>query len=372
MCLIKTCKHGKLISETIMRPWKSINVKAISTIPCRRGVLNVSLCTCMWWSSKQSHALIYIYCVYSMYMCHSSQEPFYPPKKNSLRKLGGIRSPPGLDRHRNRTGHTGTRQSTGTGSPPGLARRLRLLLGMTRSQGPSQGPSATASTSVTRLGQVAPLVVAAEAIPATCPRRVSVDKTDRIGLKLLLWTQRLKTCLWGHGTALLAVMWTRSKGIGLAAASGHESAPIWRAWVSGDPASMRQRRSGRLELAAIRRALSQRRAGGHWVSGDPVAWSPVNGAPRGAATREPGNQPAGLGEPPPAADISRNRRAWGLAASGLAALAAIPPNSHTDLQWAKAGITSGDFHAAGQTQTQEQNKTLKNENKTRWRGAAYG
>ncbi len=24
-------------------------------------------------------------------------EPFYPPKKNSLGKLGGIRSPPGLD-----------------------------------------------------------------------------------------------------------------------------------------------------------------------------------------------------------------------------------------------------------------------------------
>ncbi len=181
-------------------------------------------------------------------------------------------------------------------------------------------------------------------------------------------TTRLKTCLWGHGTALLAVMWTRSKGIGLAAASGLESAPIWRAWVSGDPAGLSQRRSGRLESAAIRRALSQRRAGGHWVSGDPVAWSPANGAPRGAATREPGNQPAGLGEPPPAADISRDRRAWGLAASGLAALAAIPPNSHTDLQWAKAGITSGDFHAAAQTQTQEQNKTLKNEKQNEVKG----
>ncbi len=76
-----------------------------------------------------------------------------------------------------------------------------------------------------------------------------------------------------------------------------------------------------------------------WVSGDPVAWSPANGTPRGAATREPGNQPAGLGEPPPAVDIFRDRRAWGLAASGLTPLVAIPPNSHADLQWAKAGIT---------------------------------
>ncbi len=89
-----------------------------------------------------------------------------PPKKNSLGKLGGIRSPPGLDRQ-DKTGtgqpsrakQTGTGQPTGarhtgTGSPPGLARKLRLLLGMTRSQGPSQGPSATASTSATR-GQAA-------------------------------------------------------------------------------------------------------------------------------------------------------------------------------------------------------------------------
>ncbi len=44
---------------------------------------------------------------------------------------------------------TGTGLPTGTGSPPGLAWKLRLLLGMIRSQGPSQGPSATASTSAT-------------------------------------------------------------------------------------------------------------------------------------------------------------------------------------------------------------------------------
>ncbi len=39
-----------------------------------------------------------------------------------------------------------TRHPTGTRSPPGWARKLRLPLGMTRSQGPSQDPSATAST----------------------------------------------------------------------------------------------------------------------------------------------------------------------------------------------------------------------------------
>ncbi len=144
-------------------------------------------------------------------------------------------------------------------------------------------------------------------------------------------------------------MWTWSTGLGSAAAGGHESAPIRRAWVSGDPAGLSQRRSGGLESAAIRRAwvsggpaaLSQRRAGRHWVRGGPVAWSPANGAPGGAATRELGNPPAGLGEPPPVADISRDRRAWGLA-----------------LGWAMAGITSGDFHAAGQTQTRTKQNTF--------------
>ncbi len=52
--------------------------------------------------------------------------------------------------------------STGTGAHLGLAWKLRLLLGMTRSQGPSQGPSATASISATRRG-----------------RRLSMDKTDK-------------------------------------------------------------------------------------------------------------------------------------------------------------------------------------------------
>ncbi len=58
------------------------------------------------------------------------------PPKNSMGQLMGIRSPQGL--------------SSGIGAHLGLARKLRLLLGMTRNQGPSQGPSATASRSATR------------------------------------------------------------------------------------------------------------------------------------------------------------------------------------------------------------------------------
>ncbi len=81
-----------------------------------------------------------------------------PPKKNSLGKLGGIRSPPGLNTQHDSTKHDRnalqgqtdrTGQPTGTRSPPGLAWRLRLPPGMTRSQRPSQGPSATASISTT-------------------------------------------------------------------------------------------------------------------------------------------------------------------------------------------------------------------------------
>ncbi len=91
---------------------------------------------------------------------HSSRNPSTPQKKfhGAARgyqeplgaKQTGTRqdSPPGLDKQ-DKTG-----PPTGTGSPPGLAWKLRLLLGMTRSQGPSQGPSATASTSATR-GQAA-------------------------------------------------------------------------------------------------------------------------------------------------------------------------------------------------------------------------
>ncbi len=123
-------------------------------------------------------------------------------------------------------------------------------------------------------------------------------------------------------------MWTWSTGLGIAAASGHESAAIRRAWVSGDPAG--------IESAAIRRALSQRRAGGHWVRGGPVAWSPANGAPGGAATRELGNprshrrrriSPAiGRHEGSRPAD---SRHSW-----------RSRRKSHAVLQWAMAGLRS--------------------------------
>ncbi len=164
-------------------------------------------------------------------------EPFYPQKNFPVEVKGykepsGAKqtgqymdSPPGLNtQEQDRTGQpsgakqTGTGQPTGTGSPPGLAWKLRLPLGMTRSQGPSQGPSATASTSVTG-GQAARMASMATTRGAACPRRVSVDMTDKI-VKMFLWARH------DIHTALLAVLWTGSTGLGLAAASGHESAPI--------------------------------------------------------------------------------------------------------------------------------------------------
>ncbi len=107
-----------------------------------------------------------------------------PPKKKFPWEVRGYQSPPGLNRQdstkqdrnalQGKTDRTG--QPTGTGNPPGLARRLRLLLGMTRSQRPTQGPSATASTSATR-GQAARMASMATTRGAACPRRVSMDLT---------------------------------------------------------------------------------------------------------------------------------------------------------------------------------------------------
>ncbi len=281
-----------------------------------------------------------------------SRNPFYPPKKNSLGKSGGIRSPPGLNRQdstkRDRNALQGqtdrTGQPTGTGSSPGLARRMRLHLGMTRSQRPSQGPSATASTSTTR-GQAARMASMATTRGAACPRRVSVDTTWQDLIKMFLWAQQ------NRHTALLAVTCGLSTGLGLAAASGHESAAIRRAWVSGDPAGL------------------SRRAGGHWVSGDPVAWSPANGVP--GVSGNPGTrQPAGgLGIVPAGGRYlprSAGMRARGQRTRGdPAKLPRRPAVGY-------GGRTSGDFLAAGQTE-EEQNKRLsKTENKTGWIGAAYG
>ncbi len=121
-----------------------------------------------------------------------------------------------MTRLQGQTDRTG--QPTGTGSPPGLAWKRRLPLGMTRSQGPSQGPSATASTSATG-GQAARMASMATTRGAACPRQVSVDMSDKI-VKMFLWARH------DIHTALLAMLWTGSTGLGLAAASGHESAPI--------------------------------------------------------------------------------------------------------------------------------------------------
>ncbi len=92
---------------------------------------------------------------------------------------------------------------------------------------------------------------------------------------------------------------------------------------------------------------SQRRAGGHWVSGGPAAWSPANGGLGGSGnpgTREPagglGIATAGGGYLP---------RSAGMRARG----------QRTRLP--------------RETKHRKQIKTRKNEqNKTRWRGAAYG
>ncbi len=43
-----------------------------------------------------------------------------------------------------------------------------------------------------------------------------------------------------------------------------------RAWVSGNPASLSQRQSGELESAALLASWNQRQAGGHWVRGRPA------------------------------------------------------------------------------------------------------
>ncbi len=58
------------------------------------------------------------------------------PQKKFPGEVGGYQEPSGA-KHRHRTGqpsgarHTGQDSPPGTGSPPGLARKLRLLLGMT-------------------------------------------------------------------------------------------------------------------------------------------------------------------------------------------------------------------------------------------------
>ncbi len=158
---------------------------------------------------------------------------------------------------------------------------------MTWHQGPSQGPSATAYTSATG-GQAARMASMATTRGAACPRRVSMDKTDMM-IKIFLWAQQ------NRHTALLAVTCGLSTGLGIAAASGLESAPIRWAWVSGNPAGM-----------------SQRRSGGLWVSGDPAGIESEAGRWRAWGSGNPGTrQPAlsGSGYLPRSAGM-RARGQW--------------------------------------------------------------
>ncbi len=174
---------------------------------------------------------------------------------------------------------------------------------MTWHQGPSQGPSATAST--TR-GQAARMASAATTRGAACPRRVSVAKTRQDLIKMFLWAQQDK-----HGSPGRDV-WTRSTGLGLAAAGGHESAAIRRAWVRG----------------------------GHWVRGGPA----------GVISRE--RQAWGSGNP------GTREPAGGL---GIATAGYLPRSAGMRVRWPR------------ETKHRNKIKTRKNEqNKTRWRGVAYG
>ncbi len=107
----------------------------------------------------------------------------YQEPSGARHRQTGHDCPPGLNRQ------DMTWQPTGTGSPPGLAQKLRLPLGMTRSQGPLQGPSATAFISTTGR-QAAEMASAATKQGAACPRRVSMDKTWQDLMKMFLWAQQ--------------------------------------------------------------------------------------------------------------------------------------------------------------------------------------
>ncbi len=163
---------------------------------------------------------------------------------------------------------------------------------------------------------------------AACPRRVSVDKTRQGSLK----------CSCGHNKTDTRHSWPwRVDSIHGARVSGGQ-----RAWVSGDPAG-----------------LSQRRSGGHWVSGDPAGIESAAGR-RALSQRRAGGV------------ISREWRAWGSGNPGTSRRAweshRRRRNSHADLQWAMAGITSGDFHATGQTGNRNKIKTFKTKKQNEVKG----
>ncbi len=151
-------------------------------------------------------------------------EPFLPPQKNFPGEVRGYQDPSGAgqteqymtgqDRKALRGQTDRTRQPTGTGSPPGRARKLRLLLAMTSHQGPSQGFLSYLFHFHDRWLEMAS---AATTRRAACPRQVSVDKTDKM-IKMFLWAQQDK--IPGRD------VWAGSTGLGSAAAGGLESAAI--------------------------------------------------------------------------------------------------------------------------------------------------
>ncbi len=172
--------------QTIRRPWRSWQLWR----PWRRRELRRPWWSWELWRPWRSWELwrpwqMVFRALASVLSARPLQPELLYPPKISLGKLGGIRSPPGLNTQHDSTKHDRnalqgqtdrTGQPTGTRSPPGLAWRLRLPPGMTRSQRPSQGPSATASISTTG-GQAARMASMATKQGAACPRRVSMDKT---------------------------------------------------------------------------------------------------------------------------------------------------------------------------------------------------
>ncbi len=206
-------------------------------------------------------------------------EPFLPPKKISL----GYQEPSGakqtgqyitwqekaLQGQTNRTGHP-----TGTRSPPGLAWKLRLPLGMTRSQGPSQGPSATTSTSATAR-QAAGMASAATTRGAACPDESPWTRQDKVFLNVPVGTTRQTRHSWPW-----RVDWIHGARV-----SGGR-----RAWVSGDPAGLSQRRAGgvisrerRARWAADGGIISRERRA-RWAADGGVIWGSRGrrvGFPRG-------------------------------------------------------------------------------------------
>ncbi len=133
-------------------------------------------------------------------------------------------------------------------------------------------------------------------------------------------------------------MWTWSTGLGIAAAGGHES-------------------------EAGRRALSQRRAGGV-ISRDRRAWGSGN-----PGTRQPagglGRATAGGGYLPRSAGM-RARNQWTRGTRG------DPAELPRRLAVGYGRNNERRLPCRGTDINRNQNKTFKNENKTRWRGTAYG